>query len=181
MQPKFYRHVEGTQFESLYLAAQSEQVDIIGFESGQKVGNVTTEDNEFLSIYSEDGSTNVEVVNNKYTLPESLPRQELYTKFYGIQVEQSSKPKQYVVRGTQVTKIVMTNFFSNGAPINEEIGKLVAEYNDTITKMIKLGKESLLKELGLQKVDNEYVVKDLSKLVRTLKAEAEKRNLPENR
>lgn len=180
LQPKFYRHVEGTQFESLYLAAQSEQVDIIGFESGQKVGNVTTEDNEFLSIYSEDGSTNVEVVNNKYTLPESLPRQELYTKFYGIQVEQSSKPKQYVVRGTQVTKIVMTNFFSNGAPINEEIGKLVAEYNDTITKMIKLGKESLLKELGLQKVDNEYIVKDLSKLVRTLKTEAEKRNLPEN-
>jgi hypothetical protein len=67
LQPKFYRHIEGTQFKSLYLAAQNEQVDVIGFESGQKVGNVTTEDNEFLSIYSEDGSTNVEVVNNKYT------------------------------------------------------------------------------------------------------------------
>ena len=181
LQPKFYRHVEGTQFEALYLAAQNEQVDIIGFESGQKVGNVTTEENDFLPIYSENGSSNVEIVNNKYTLPEALPRQELYTRFYGIQVEQSSKPKQYVVRGTQVSKIVMTNFFSNGAPINEEIGKLIAEYNDTITKMIKLGKESLLKELGLvRNDDNVYDVNDLSKLVSTLKAEAEKRNLPEN-
>jgi hypothetical protein len=181
LQPKFYRHIEGTQFEPLYLAAQSEQVDIIGFESGQKVGNVTTEENDFLPIYSENGNSNIEIVNNKYTLPEALPRQELYSRFYGIQVEQSSKPKQYVVRGTQVSKIVMTNFFSNGAPINEEIGKLISEYNDTITKMIKLGKDSLLKELGLVRNDNNgYDVKDLSKLVRTLKAEAEKRNLPEN-
>jgi hypothetical protein len=180
LQPKFYRHVENTQFEKLYLAAQKEQVDIVGFESGQKVGNVTTEDGKFVPIYNEAGTTNVELVDNQYTLPESLPRQVLFSRFYGIQVEQSSKSKEYVVRGTQVTKVIMSNFYKNGEPINEEVGNLIREYNDTLVKMIQLGKEKLIKELGLEKVENGYISKDLSKLVSTLRAEAEKRSLPDN-
>ena len=63
LQPKFYRHVEGNQFEKLYIAAQKEKVDIIGFESGEKVGNVTTQDGSFLPIYNEAGEVNVVTSN----------------------------------------------------------------------------------------------------------------------
>jgi hypothetical protein len=182
VQPKFYRHVEGTKFEKLYLAAQAQQVDIVGFESGEKVGNVTTKSGDFVSIYNEQGDVNLELVNNKYDLPKDLPIQSMYSRFYGIQVEQSGKPKKHVVRGTQVTKIIMSNFYENGLPINKEVESLIEEYNDTLIKMFKLGKQELLKELGLE-VDPDnggYRVRDLRNLVNLLRSEAEKRDLPDN-
>ncbi len=180
VQPKFYRHVEGTQFEKLYIAAQSNKIDIIGFESGEKVGNVTTESGDFVPVYNDLGGTNIDETDGKYAFPEDLPIQTLYSRFYGIQVEQSNKPKKSVVRGTQVTKIIMTNFYENGLPINESIGTLIEDYNSTIDSIIKLGKEKLLKDLGLERDGKDYKTKDLSKLIEILRAEAESRDLPDN-
>jgi hypothetical protein len=183
VQPKFFRHVEGTQYEKLYLAAQNAQVDIIGFESGQKVGAMTTEEGDLVPIYNEKGIVNVDVKNKKgYQLPEELPQLKLYSKFYGIQVEISSKPKNSVVRGTQVTKIVMVNFFENGQPINNnpELKALIEDYNNTLRSMIRLGKKTLLDELGLVKTDDGYVTKDLTRLIHILRKEAKDRDLPDN-
>lgn len=182
VQPKFFRHVEGTQFEKLYVAAQAQQVDIIGFESGEKVGNTTTSAGKFVPLYNEQGDVNLELVNGKFRLPADMPVQSMYSRFYGIQVEQSGKPKKHVVRGTQVTKIIMSNFYENGLPVNEELEQLIEEYNDTLVKMFRLGKEQLLKELGLE-VDPDnggYRVRDLRNLVNLLRTEAEKRDLPDN-
>jgi hypothetical protein len=181
LQPKFYRHVEGSQFEKLYIAAQKEKVDVIGFESGEKVGNVTTAEGNFVPVYTEAGDVNIQTTNKGYQLAADLPRQSLYSRFYGIQVEQSSKPKKFVVKGTQVTKQVMSNFYENGKPVNEAIGLLIKEYNDTLREMMKLGKEELLKEIGLErKNDTEYTTKDISRLVSLLRKEAENRDLPDN-
>ena len=181
LQPKFYRHVEGNQFEKLYIAAQKENVDVIGFESGEKVGNVTTTDGRFVPVYNEIGDVNVETTTKGYQLSAELPRQKLYSRFYGIQVEQSSKPKKFVVKGTQVTKQVMSNFYENGKAVNEEIGSIIKEYNNTLRDMMKLGKEELLKEIGLErKNDNQYTTKDISRLVSLLRKEAENRDLPDN-
>lgn len=181
LQPKFYRHVEGTQFEKLYIAAQKDQVDIIGFESGQKVGNVTTSEGKFVSVYNEVGDTNVITSEKGFELPTDLPRQKLYSRFYGIQVEQSSKPKKFVVKGSQVTKQVMSNFYVNGKPVNETIGDLIKEYNETLRELMKLGKEELIKEIGLERdSEGNYEPKDISKLVSVLRREAESRDLPDN-
>jgi hypothetical protein len=184
VQPKFFRHVEGSQYESLYVAAQNNQIDIIGFESGEKVGVVTDNKGQLTPIYNTDGKANVEVVKknglNTYDLPKSLAQTEIYSRFYGIQVEMSSKPKSSVVRGTQVTKLIMVNFFSNGAPINKEVGDLITEYNDTLRKMIRLGKVQLLRELGLEKVGDNYQAKNLRGLIEILRKEARNRDLPDN-
>ena len=181
LQPKFFRHVEGTQFEKMYVAAQKAQVDVIGFESGEKVGNVTKNDGKFVPVYKEDGSVNIDVKDGKFVLPSDLPVQTLYSRFYGIQVEQSNKPKNYVVRGTQVTKIIMTNFYENGLPLNAEVAELIESYNDTLNKMFKLGKQKLLVELGLERTEaGDYITKDLRNLVNLLREEAEARDMPDN-
>ena len=180
VQPKFYRHVEGTQYESLYVAAQKNHVDIIGFKSGQKVGVVTDESGELTSIYNDKGGVNIITTKKGYDLPTSIPQLNIYSKFYGIQVEMSSKAKNSVVRGTQITKLIMVNFFNNGQPINEELGKLIADYNDTLRAMIRHGKTEVLKELGLVKTDNGYKTEDLTKLVNILRKEAKNRDLPDN-
>lgn len=192
VQPKFYRHIEGTQFEKIYIASQNKQVDIIGFESGEKVGNVTTDSGDFVPTYNELGEANTIIVEGRtkdsvtHSFTEDMPIQEVYSRFYGIQVEQNNKPKKSVIRGTQVTKIIMTNFYENGLPITPEIGELIEDYNNTLTSLIQLGKQGLLKELGLkleydpkEKADV-YKAKDLSKLIKLLRAEAESRDLPDN-
>jgi hypothetical protein len=181
LKPKFYKDVEGTQFEKLYIAAQKNQVDVINFESGQKVGNVTTANGKFLPIYNENGDINVQTVNNQFELASELPVQTLYSRFYGIQVEQSSILKKLVVKGTQVTKHVMSNFYENGKPVNNEVGDLITQYNNVLTKLMTIGKEELINEFGLERKDeNDYEVKDVSKLVTLLRREAENRDLPDN-
>ncbi len=181
VQPKFYRHVEGTQWEKLYLAAKKDQVDIIGFESGEKVGNVLNKDNEFTKIYNDKGELNIQNLKGQYTLPKGLAQQKMYTKFYGIQVETSSKPKQTVVRGTQVSKLIMLNFYENGKPLNENVAKLVENYNTALKDMLNLSKSELLNELGLSKdSQGNYQTEDLSNLVKVLRKEAENRGMPDN-
>jgi len=164
LKPKFYKDVEGTQFEKLYIAAQKNQVDVINFESGQKNGDV-----------------NVQIINDQFELASDLPVQTLYSRFYGIQVEQSSILKKLVVKGTQVTKQVMSNFYENGKPINDKVGQLITEYNNVLTKLMTIGKEELINEFGLERKDeNNYEVKDVSRLVTLLRREAENRDLPDN-
>ena len=187
VQPKFYRTVEGTQYETLYLAAQKNQVDIVGFESGEKVGNMLNKKGEFLPIYNNIGgiNTTVEYDNNGNTksveLPQDMPVQELFTRYYGIQQEVPSLAKNKVVRGTQVTKLVMSNFYSNGVPTSERAAALIKDYNDTLEKMIRVGKKELLDELGLvQLEDGSYITVKPDSFVKILRDELDKRDLPEN-
>lgn len=136
-QPKFYRFFEDTVFEHIYTMAQQNQVDLIGFESGQKVGNVYDENKTFTSFYS-NGAIN----------KERLPIiQQLYTKFYGIQVEMAAQIKDLVTRGTQMTKILMSNLYRNGKAVNPIYDPLIEAYNETIEKITRLGKENLLDDL----------------------------------
>jgi hypothetical protein len=180
LQPKFYRHVEGTQYENLYLASKKAQIDIIGFSTGHKVGNNTTSTGEFVDLYNSKGEINIGSSRKGYELPKDLPIQKIYSRFYGIQVETSNKAKNSVVRGTQVTKLIMLNAYDNGVPISEDVHKLITEYNDTLVSMFKLSKKELLKELGLELVDGKYKTKDLRKLVETLRKEAISRDLSDN-
>lgn len=185
IQPKFYRHLEGSQYEPLYVAAQNGQVDIIGFESGMKVGAMTMDNGDMVPFYDLDGKANVRVskTKNTFILPKELPSLDIYSKFYGIQVEVHAKPKNSVVRGTQVTKVIMANLFENGKPIknNKELANLIKSYNDTLVALTKVNKEGLLKELGLTRQSNgSYKSTNLASLIIALRREAVSRDLPDN-
>lgn len=171
VKPLFYRNIEGTNMETKYSQAQQNQIDIIGYESGHKVGNVYNNQHQFDPYYNEDGA-------NSNILP---PISSMYTKFYGIQVEMAAKLKDEVIRGTQMTKIIMSNLFENGEPKRPEYRNIINDYVDTLVSIIRLGKQDLLKELGLQHLpDGSYITTNLKKLVSTLRDEAVKRDLPSN-
>jgi hypothetical protein len=182
VQPKFYRSVEGTEYEKLYLAAQNNQIDVIGFESGEKVGAMLNpKTGEFVSIIKNDGAVNIELKNKQWQLPSGLPVQSLYTKFYGIQSEQPAIYKNKVVRGTQITKLIMSNFKVNGKYINDRAEVLITNYNRLIENIVKKGKEQLLVELGITKEqDGSYTVNDYTNMINLLRKELTKRDLPSN-
>jgi hypothetical protein len=175
VQPKFYRTVEGTQFEGLYVSAQDKQIDIIGFESGQKLGSVLDSNGKLLSIYNQEGEIDT-------AIPQGMPIQNLYTKFYGLQQEVPAVSKYKVVRGSQVTKLIQSNFTDDeGNPINDRAGELIREYNQTLEDITKAGEKELLEEMGLIKFDDgSYATKDINKLVSLVRDELQKRDLPSN-
>ncbi len=178
VQPKFFRHVEGTQFEKMYLTAQKNQIDIIGFESGEKVGAIINSKGEFTSFYNDEGKINLQ---DDLSLIEGMSMQTLYTRYYGIQTEQSSLAKDKVVRGTQVTKLVMSNFRDENGYTSKKAESLIKNYNSTLEEMIALGKEELLDELGITKMaDGSYFTTDIEKMIKLLRAEMDKRDLPDN-
>ena len=175
-QPKFYRQIENTAFEQLYLHAQDRKIDIIGLESGQKVGNMLNSEGEFTPIYDENGRLNILNENT----PE-VPVQTLLSRYMGIQQETPNVFKDAVVRGTQVTKLVMSNFKFRGKYTSPKAEELLTEYNDILTQLITLGKSKLVKELGVtEDAAGNYLVKDVSKMVQLLKKEAKSRDLPDN-
>lgn len=176
VQPKFFRHVEGSQFEDVYLAAKSNQADILGFESGEKVGNIENKGGGFTPIYNEKGEPNL--VNGDF--PSEMASQKLYSRFMGIQVETSAEAHENTTRGTQVTKQVMSNFIENGDAINDDVAHKIDEYQNTLTQMMQLGKERLLRKVGLVKTRGGYDTDDLTSMVKTLREEAIKREMPDN-
>jgi hypothetical protein len=179
-QPKFYRQVENTAFENLYLSALDRQIDIIGFESGQKVGNMLNQKGEFAAIYNSEGKVNIVEEEGAVNLPD-IPVQNLLSRYLGIQQEMPNAFKSAVVRGTQPTKLIMSNFKFRGKYTSPEAEKLVTEYNNILAQMVMLGKEKLLKELGVTRnAAGKYSVKDVSKMVSLLRKEAKSRDLPDN-
>lgn len=184
VQPKFYRNVEGTQYEKLYIAAQKEQIDVIGFESCQKVGALLNpKTGKFVDFHKQDGSINIEFnqKSKSWGLPDGLQIQELYTKFYGIQSEQPAIYKDKVVRGTQVTKLIMSNFKIKGEYINAKAKEKIERYNEVLKKIVTKGKEELLEELGITiDSDDNYKILDYTKMIKLLRNELIKRDLPSN-
>lgn len=181
-QPKFYRFVEGTAFEEFYVAAQDAQDDIINLTSGQKVGATLNSQGGFSSIYDDKGNVNLnrDPKTGKLSFKDA-PSQTLIMRYFGIQQEVPSVFKHAVVRGTQVSKLIMSNFRVRGKYTSKESEALVKEYNDIMIEMVKMGKKSLLQELGLtEQANGNYKATDLSKIVTVLRNELKQRELPDN-
>ena len=147
-----------------YLQSQKDHVDIIAFEGSQKVGFVL-EDNgvKAQELYNSDGHIN--------TNPN--PIQEMYTKYFGFQVEMADYAKDKVIFGSQMRKINLSN-------LPEELQSAASEYNKLIDALTENEFKSLLKELGLKKEGEDYVTDDLSSMMDLLRSEVERRDLPEN-
>jgi hypothetical protein len=148
-----------------YLQAQKDQIDIIGFESGEKVGVILEKDGRTIQpLYNEDGG-----INEKLS-----PIQEMYTKYYGFQVEMASYSKDDVIFGTQMRKINLSN-------LPEKLRPVAEEYNRLLESLTAVEFSSVLKELGLvRREDGSYYTDNLERMVDTLKAEVERRDLPDN-
>lgn len=147
-----------------YLQSQKNHVDLIAFEGSQKVGFVL-EDNgvKAQELYNSDGHIN--------TNPN--PIQEMYTKYFGLQVEMADYAKDKVIFGSQMRKINLAN-------LPEELQSAALEYNKLIDALTENEFKSLLKDLGLKKEGEDYITDDLSSMMKVLRSEVERRDLPEN-
>jgi hypothetical protein len=194
--PLSYRVMKEINAESnlvkLYNKMQDENIDYIVFESGRKVGAESSH-----VTYNEDGSFN----DAEYAAVVKVP-----FNIISLQQDVPSKDTPEVIKASQPTKLVTLDYMNNSVPedfeANEnfddrytawmqlseaeklERSNLHKEYvknTQLLNKMSEVGRESVLKKLGIvEKSDGTYVVEDFSTATKTLREELFKRETNNN-
>lgn len=183
--PIWYKAVEGTNLENLYVKMLKEGRDYVILESGRKLGAEGVH-----SLYNDDGSFNTLPFNNKV---------DVGWENYAIQVENNYDESGRQTRGTQITKLFSLDFFEDGKPndyegTQEEWNSLSSaekelasemefrknENNDLLNALTVDGYDRVLDKLGLIEKEGAYEITDRKKLYKTLRDEAFKRDMPDN-
>lgn len=169
--PLFWSRVENNpELAKRYIDWQKNQIDLIGFHSGQKIGNVTR-NGKLIKLYDHTGKT----------LSELPPIQEMDATYFGLQVETPNKYKNKVNRGVQITKLITSNLTSlYGKKGHENITELVDSYYENLNALWTKGEEDLHKKLGIKYniTTDAYEIKDINHLIETLKGEVRRLDLP---
>jgi len=163
--PLYYKSIEGTNLEKLYIKMMEEKVGYVVMQSGRKAG--ATALNKF---YNEDGSFNENPFEGTI---------DVAWKSYGIQVENSFENPKEQTRGSQLTKLFSLDFFDNGKASNEA----KAEFNknkEILKQMHENGYNQILKKLGIEDLGYAFNVVDKVAIQETLEYELLRRELNEN-
>lgn len=171
--PLYYKAVEGTNLEKLYLKMFNEKKGYVIFESGRKIGA------EGLHIlYNSDGTFNEQPFNNNI---------DVSWKSYGIQVETAHEGEHYEqTRGSQLNKMATIDLFNNGEPdtnnpiLAEDIKQKYARYKASLDNLHQDGYLRLLNKLGIEDDGQSYRIIDPIKVAETLEYEMLRRELSEN-
>lgn len=164
--PLYYEAIEGTNLEELFTKMHNEGFDYVVVQSGRKVG---TED--LHSLYKPNGKFNDAAVTSSVDVPWSA---------YGIQVENSyNKPKGQRL-GSQPTKIVTSDMYSNGVAVSPEAEEAVKEHTEALRALYRNGFDNLLYELGIKNEGNRFTIEDKTPLSITLRKEMLKQAMSDN-
>jgi hypothetical protein len=169
--PLYYQMVEGTSLEEMYIQMFNQDVGYAIVESGRKVG---TEDLHPIYV---DGKINTAAFGNIIEVP---------WKIYGTQVETMSEGEKTQTRGSQPTKIVTSDLYSNGEPIGdtparkEFIAKAVKRHDSALDMLNENGYNELLNKLGVVDLGGTYALENKQIISETLMYEMMRRELSEN-
>lgn len=171
--PLYYKAIQGTSLESLYLKMINPE-NKIGYAvmiSGRKVGAT-----ELYDFYK-DGLVNNEPFKGIVEVP---------WKIYGIQVENNYEGAGSQTRGSQLTKLSTLDLYENGEPIGETPERKAA-IQSAVERNTKLLNEyhrakynSFLKNTGLEDLDGVYRIVNSAALAKALQDEMLRRALSDN-
>lgn len=170
--PLYYKAVEGTNLEKLYIKMLNEGIGYVIFESGRKVGT-----EKLFDLYKPNGEFNTLPFDNIIDVP---------WKAYSIQVATEHEEEYSQTRGSQLNKISTLDLFENGRPftdnpaVAEHIKKVYSRYTTSLDNLHREGYERLLRKLGLEDLGNSFRIVDNTSLSRALEEEMFRRELSEN-
>ena len=167
--PIYYSMVKGTNLEKLYVQMKKQGIGYAIVESGRKVGA-----QELHSLYNGDGSFNNEAFSDASIV-------QVPWKAYGIQVETtSSDNKSQTTRGSQITKIASIDLFDNGVPTSPRAAEEYKRNTDLLNAMHQNAYNELLNNLGLEDLNNGFVMKNGRNVSETLMREMMRREVSNN-
>jgi hypothetical protein len=166
--PIYFSMVKGTNLEKLYVQMKKQGIGYAIVESGRKVGA-----QELHSLYNGDGSFNNEAFSDASIV-------QVPWKAYGIQVETASSDNKSQTRGSQITKIASIDLFDNGVPTSPRAAEEYKRNTDLLNRMHQNAYNELLNNLGLEDLNNGFVMKNGRNVSETLMREMMRREVSNN-
>lgn len=166
--PIYFSMVKGTNLEKLYVQMKKQGIGYAIVESGRKVGA-----QELHSLYNGDGSFNNEAFSDASIV-------QVPWKAYGIQVETTSSDNKSQTRGSQITKIASIDLFDNGVPTSPRAAEEYKRNTDLLNRMHQNAYNELLNNLGLEDLNNGFIMKNGRNVSETLMREMMRREVSSN-
>jgi hypothetical protein len=169
------------QKEKLHKQMMKEGIQYVTFESGNKVGGISSEkEANSDDIYTDDTQTEIKDLVEGETMftPNTIYMQNLKEV---TKVNDQYKGK--VTFPTQLRGILLDGLFEKGGSISTQARKAVSNYTNAVNKYNNILKDELLTQIDF-KYDAEqdkYISKgNMTNLMRLLQNEMEQKNLPYN-
>ena len=165
--------IKGTNMEEVLQRMIDEGIDYQLYKSGSKISNLTLEDGSIPKLYSDQ--------ENRKLYEGPLPKTDIYLKYFKNQLNINPSFKNKVTLSTQMRKLIETNLYENGKPINEKAKNLINNYEKSLQAYVDFLKNKLFKELDIN-IDSKGNIKgaDKAKFIQAIKNEFVRRGIPDH-
>jgi hypothetical protein len=165
--------IEGSDLQSLHDQMMKEGVQYVTFQTGSKVGSITS-DGKADKIYDDNDQRSLKK-DIKFT------PNRIYLEYLKNVTNVPNKYKAKTVFSTQLRKIILNGMYRNGKIINPENAAAVKEYEDTVDAYSDVLKFELLNEIGYtynEKTDT--YSGNLHDFLDVVQRELDRRDIPEH-
>ena len=164
--------VKGKNLEVILNNMTKNQIGYALFKSGSKTGTLLNKEGKANKFYTD--------TNNGTINTENWQKQVISYGFFGLQ-QKDSIPEEKVIFGTQFRKLLFSNLFEDGKPLNKRNKELLKQYNSLIDDLVQEEKNNLIKELGINPTTYLSEGKEgIENLLKLLQNEAKDRDLADN-
>jgi predicted kinase len=164
--------IKGTDFELLHRQMMEQGVHYATFESGSKVGHVTSNGKEADDVFEDADQTTIKP-NIKFTV------NSIHAGFLKEAASVNSKFKGEVVFSTQLRKLILSGLYEQGKLINDAYAPIVNKYEDTVDFYTELLKYELLNEIEYN-TDGKNLVGKPDKFLKLIRENLERKDYPEH-
>ncbi len=169
--------IAGSDLQSLHEQMMEKNIQYVTFQSGSKVGSVTSaKDSKGKAaadpIYSD---SEMKTLNKDIKFTENT----IYVDYLKNVTNVNTAFKNKSIFSTQLRKLILGAMYREGKIINPNNAATVKKYEQTVDEYTKLLKFELLNEIGYEEVDGKYIG-NLTNFLDLIQRELGRRNLPEH-
>jgi hypothetical protein len=165
--PVFFKAVEGTALQDLYVQMLDQEVGYVVYKSGRKEGARGTH-----NLYK-NGKINTDNFGEDTI-------EEIAWSTYGIQVDNTYEEDKNQTRVSQLMKNASMDMFMNGKEVMPGAAKIVQEIESNHNEYHQLQYDEFLEKLGIKDLGTSFEIVDAKKVSETLEYELLRREASEN-
>ncbi len=169
--------IKGSDLQSLHEQMMESGIQYATFQTGSKVGSVTSEINE-------KGDAVADVIYNDSNQKElkkdiKFTPNTIYLEYLKDVTKVPNVYKGKTIFSTQLRKLITEGMYENGKVINSDNKPFVDAYENTVKEYSAILKTELLNEIGFEYKNGKYTG-NLDKLLKVVQNELTRREMPEH-
>ncbi len=161
--------IQNMDLDSLHRQMMEQNIHYVTFESGSKVGAVTS--NGKADVVYDDANQDSIKKNIKFT------KNTIHAGFLKEAASVNSKYKGEVVFSTQLRKLILSGLYRNGKLVNEDNRAIVENYESNVDFYTQLLKSQLLQEIEYDEKNGKLVGKP-DKFLKLIQDNLERKDYP---